>query len=386
MRSILPSSIALCSILLSPALVAQSFVNSYGGMLAQDGVGVVKTTNGFSVGVRDFAEGPSHHFAELLLTSNGGSIQSWDAIDELTGNVFLQAIASAPADALFLAGSSIAPGAETHDAFLLKRDPNGTIAWITHPVIAGDEQYLALEPLPDGGAIACGVREAGTGHDAWVSRFAADGSVLWSTAIGAVGDEEAYALVVQGDDVILTGRQLNFSGTTDAWLARIDLDGNELWTTSWGGNKNEVGRCVVALNGNSFLVAGTTNTFGMRDTTENRIKDNVYLVAIDLNGDTLWTRTVGDTLFDHRALCVDVAPNGDILIGGERVDVTGESDALVYRLTPNGDLVWERAWHIGKEDRLLHMLALPDGFVSTGWSFTEFARQVLLIRRDPDGN
>lgn len=386
MRCILPSSIVLCSILLPQTLVAQSFVNSYGGALAQDGVGVVQTPNGFVVGVRDFAEAPSHHFAQVLLTSNGGSIQSWDSIDELNGKVFPQAIANAPADALFLAGSSIATGAETHDAFLLKRDANGTIAWITQPMIAGDEQYFALEPLPDGGAIACGVREAGTGHDAWVTRFGADGTVIWNTALGDLGDEEAYALVVQGNDVILTGRQLNFSGTTDAWFARMDLDGNELWTTSWGGNKNEVGRGVVALNGNSFLMAGTTNTFGMRDTTENRIKDNVYLVAIDLNGDTLWTRAVGDTLFDHRALCMDVAPNGDILIGGERGEVPGESDALVYRLAANGDLVWERTWHIGKEDRLLNMLALPDGFVSTGWSFTEFARQVLLIRRDPDGN
>ncbi len=385
MRFLLPLSASLCT-LLPVLLPAQSFVNSFGGPLAQDGVGVVQTQDGFAIGVRDYSEGPSRHYAQLLLTSNGGSIQSWDAIEELTGNVFPQAIANAPGDAVFLAGSSIAPGAETHDAFVLKRNANGTIAWIAQPDIAGDEQYFALEPLPDGGAVACGVRALAAGHDAWVSRFAADGTVLWNTAIGLIGDEEAYALVINGNDILLTGRQSTFSGTTDAWLARMDLDGNELWSASWGGNQNEDGRSVVALNGNGFLLAGTTNTFGMFDNTENRIKDNVYLVAFDLNGDTLWTRAVGDTLFDHRAMCIDVAPNGDILIGGERGEVPGESDALVYRLTANGDPIWERAWHMGKEDRLVDVLALPDGFISTGWSFTELARQVLLIRRDPDGN
>ena len=385
MRFLLPLSTYLSTIL--PVLVpAQSFVNSFGGPLAQDGVGVVQTLNGFAVGVRDFSEGPSRHFAQLLLTSNGGSIQSWDAIDELSGSVFPQAIANAAEDAVFLAGSSIAPGAETHDAFVLKRNSNGTIAWITQPAITGDEQYFALEPLPDGGAVACGVRAVGAGHDAWVGRFAADGTVLWNTAVGLAGDEEAYALLINGNDILLAGKQSGFSGTSDAWLARMDLDGNELWTASWGGDKNELGRGVVALGGNNFLMAGTTNTFGMLDTTENRIKDNVYLVAFDLNGDTLWTRAVGDTLFDHRALCMDVAPNGDILVGGERGEVPGESDALVYRLAANGDPIWERAWHMGKEDRLIDLLALPDGFISTGWSFTELARQVLLIRRDPDGN
>ncbi len=367
-------------------LRGQSFVNSYGAALAQDGVGVVQLNGGFTVGVRSFMIDPSRFAAGVMSTSNGGTVLAEDVISVVPGNVFLQAVANSSDGGIFLAGSSIVPGADTHDAFLLKRGSNGTIAWTSQPSIVGDEQYFVVEPLLDGGTIAAGVRNSGTGHDAWVTRFAGDGSVVWSTAVGGISEEEAYDLTMEGNDVLLTGIQLNFSGTTDAWLARMDLDGSLIWISSWGGDANETGRGLVALSSSTFLLCGTTNSFGMLDSTENRIKDNLYFVAFDLNGDTLWTRSLGDTLFDRNAYCMDIAPNGDLLIGGERMEVPGESDALVCRLTSTGDLLWERTWHIGKEDRLLCLLALSDGFISTGWSFTELSRQVLLLRRDPNGN
>ncbi|MBK8498001.1 MAG: hypothetical protein IPL52_04085 [Flavobacteriales bacterium] len=376
-----PAFVMLCH-----TAMGQGFINTYGGWLAQDATGIVPSANGFRVATRYLGSiGPVYQ-AHLLSLDPAGALPAWEPMPGVGNNAFVQAMCAGIASTAFIAGSIIPADASTHDGLLVKLEASGAVAWIAQPELAGDEQYFCVESVPDGGAIAAGVRAAGAGHDVWVTRFTANGNVLWSTSLGSTLDEEAYGVSVQGNDIMLTGRQVNFGGTTDAWFARLDLAGNALMTTSWGGADDEIGRAIKPIGPGTFLMAGSTLSLGMFDQTEQRTKESVYLIAIDLNGDTLWTKAVGDTLYDRRAFGLDIAPNGDALICGERSGVTGESDALAYRTTNTGTTVWERAWDLGKEERLLAMLALPDGFISTGWTFDASARQVLLVRRDPNGN
>lgn len=382
LRMLFPASVLVG---FSGFALGQGFVNTYGGWLAQDAVGIVPSADGFRVATRYLGSSGPVYQAHLLTLDTAGAFPAWEPVPGVGNKAFVQAMCEGVASTAFIAGSIIPPDGSTHDGLVVKLEASGAVAWIAQPTVAGDEQYFAVAGMPDGGAIAAGVRADGSGHDVWISRFAYDGTVLWSTAIGSVLDEEAYGLSLQGNDIMLTGRQVNFGGTSDAWFARLDLDGNVLMTTSWGGAADEIGRAIEPIGPGTFLMAGSTLSLGVFDHTEQRIKEAVYLIAIDLNGDTLWTKAVGDTLYDRRAFGLAMAPNGDAFICGERSEVTGESDALVYR-TNAGTAVWERAWDLGKEERLLAMLALPDGFIGAGWTFDASSRQVLLVRRDPNGN
>lgn len=366
-------------------LQAQGFINTYGDMLAQDGVGLLPSPNGYTVGVRTFLEGPPRHVTQVLACNANGSNATWEAVDGIAGNSFIQAYRGAYGNT-FLAGSVIPPGGNTHDGLVIKRAPDGGILWVAQPEVYGDEQYIALQAEANGGAVAAGVRANGNGHDVWVTRFTPDGMVDWSTAVGSELDEEAYDLVVQGNMIMLTGRQVNFGGTTDAWFARLDLTGALIWTTSWGGAGNECGRALVSVGANAFIMAGSTTSLGPTDNTEQRRKERVYLMGINSDGDTLWTHSVGDTLYDQRAFDLAVADNTDLIICGERSDTRGESDALALRIGPTLSTVWGRVWDLGKEERLLSLVAFQDGFAAAGWAFTPLARQVLLIRRNADGN
>lgn len=362
----------------------QGFVNTYGGNRAEDALGAAVGSNGFMVATRRFvSEGIGHESAVLSISASGAE-QSWLPIG-IDGRSFTQAIAEGPGGAVFIAGSSFAPGRSDHDGFVVKLDADGNVLWQTRPSLPGDEQFFAVHALPDGGCIAAGVLQSGDGHDAWVTRFNAFGLVQWNQTITDFSDVEARAITVQASDVMLTGRQLNFGGTSDAWIARLDLEGNVIWTSSWGGVRNEVGRAIAAIGPGAFVLAGSTNSDVPLDVSEGRYKEHLYLVAFDLNGDSLFTRAVGDTLFDRAAHGMAVATNGDLLICGERSISLGMSDANALRLSSTGDLIWERSWDLGKEDRLLHVRALPDGFISAGWSSTELSRQALLLRRDPNG-
>lgn len=375
---------ATFGILFSALACAQSFTQQYGGMLSQDGVGMVLRGDKYLIATTVFDSTAQRHRGRVLITGSGGQLESWNALP-VEGVVFLQAAEEASDGSIFIAGSVIPAGSVTHDGLLIKMDDSGVVQWVAQPERMGDEQYFDLAALPDGGVIACGLETTGSGHNAWISRFNSDGGTLWNTSSGGPLDEEAYAVAVNANGAMMTGRQMNFGGTADAWFAFVDLAGTVQMTTSFGGAGTEVGRAIANLGTDDFVMAGVTNSYGLYDTTEHRIKDNVYLVALQANGDSIWTGSVGDTLFDRGAWSMDVAANGDLLVGGERF-TQALSDALVYRLDATGAFIWERAYDTGKEEMLLDLFAIPDGFVATGWSSTELCRQVLLLRRNAAGD
>lgn len=368
----------------SVTVQGQSFTEQYGAALSQDGVGIALGNGQYAIATTVFDGATQRHRPKLLITSADGQELGWNELP-VAGSVFLQAAQAAADGSLFLAGSVIVPDSSGHDGLVVKLDPGGAIAWVAQPERAGDEQYFDIIAMPDGGAVACGVESTGADHDAWVSGFNGDGGTLWNTTLGGILDEEAYGLALNPSGIMITGRQMNFSGKTDALFAAINLNGDIMMTTSWGGPADEVGRAIVSAGAGQFIMAGATKSYGTFDFTEQRIKENIYLIAIDINGDTMWTRSVGDTLFDRGAWCIDRADNGDLLIGGERY-TRGLSDALIQRVDATGTLIWERATDTGKEEKLLDLHALSDGLVATGWSFGELSRQVLLLRRNSSGD
>jgi outer membrane protein assembly factor BamB len=118
---------------------------------------------------------------------------------------------------------------------------------------------------------------------------------------------------------------------------------------------------------------------------QGRRRKNLHLIKIDANGDTLWTRTHGDILKDREAFTIALATNGDLIVAGT-VGTAGESDALAARFSANGQLLWEQRYDTGKEERILDLRAISDGFVACGWSFGAQGRQALLLRRNASGN
>jgi hypothetical protein len=79
-----------------------------------------------------------------------------------------------------------------------------------------------------------------------------------------------------------------------------------------------------------------------------------------------------------------LSPDGDLFVAGQRY-MTGSSDAMVLRFTPDGELVWERVFDLGVQEQLKGITALADGFVATGGCLQDIGRQVLLLRRDANG-
>ncbi|MBL7964328.1 MAG: hypothetical protein JNM31_10860 [Flavobacteriales bacterium] len=382
-RSYPPHRSILTALALAHALLTftqTSFTTTAGGFRAEDGVGVLANGTGYLSGVRAFAE-PLHVAALWGYSLAGGNTSQ--TVLPLSDRVFLQGLKEAPGGAIGF-GSVFPADSSTHDMLLFKVSLTGALIWVTRPALAHDQQLLGLTVLTDGSVVACGIDNATGKHEALVARFDANGQLLWHSTAGSSLDVEAHGVAVDGSLVMVTGREVDFSGRSDAFFALFDMSGNLTWTTSWGGAADEIGRALVRTAPGKFIMAGTTSSFGPTTTTGQR-KECVYMMQLDLLGDTVWTATIGDTLFHRKALAMTIATNGDLLVAGAR-EQDNAGDAMVLRVSTAGLMVWERIYQAGGDDRLLAIQALPVGFVATGWSNGVDSRQVLLVRRNDAGN
>ncbi len=377
--------ILLCTHLLFwPAVSGQnSFIAVHGGMNAQDGVGMVPSGNGWLVAARVFDGDEKRYRPMLLRTGPNGQLIEWTGLP-MDGVVFLQAMAAGPAGTSFIAGHSFAPGRTTHDGVLIKLDAQDNVSWAVRPSLAGDQQYHAVAALPDGGAVACGMAVSGGTQEVLVTRFGAAGNVLWSQVFPSLFHEAGHAIATDATNIAIAGRRMLAGGTNDAMMMRLDLDGQLQWAQSWGGEAHEEGRALLFTPDGNIMMAGHTDSYGPTD-QQGRRKRCIHLIKVDIAGDTLWTRVQGDTIFNRMAHALAMAPNGDLLVGGERYR-SAISDAMALRFNGSGASLWEHVYPEGKEGRIMHIHPLPVGFAGCGWSFGEAGRQALILRRNDLGD
>jgi len=205
---------------------------------------------------------------------------------------------------------------------------------------------------------------------------------------GSSYDEGIAAFRLPNKEIRLIGNTGSFGhGNTDVWLITLDSIGNFLWHKFYGGtNIERVEDAVMTSNGNIFMVGSTTqntaasyqiyflgvdpygqiiayNNYGGKDrelghgialitdstfvlTGESYSYGNgqsdIYLLKLNQNGDTLWTKTYGG-VSEERGNAIKLMPdNGFIVVGATKSFGNGTFDSYLIRLNPNGDTLWTK--------------------------------------------
>ncbi|HKR03287.1 MAG TPA: T9SS type A sorting domain-containing protein, partial [Bacteroidia bacterium] len=121
-------------------------------------------------------------------------------------------------------------------------------------------------------------------------------------------------------EYIIVGYTSSFgAGSDDVYLIKVDANGNSLWTKTYGGANYDGGGSVQQTADAGFIIVGFTSNFGAG-------QNDVYLIKTDLNGDTLWTKTFGGTHYDN-GFSIQRTSDGGYIITGENDD--GDSVYLI---------------------------------------------------------
>jgi len=168
--------------------------------------------------------------------------------------------------------------------------------------------------------------------------FAQAPDTLWTRTYGGLKLEEAYSVLETSDGgFILVGYTTSFGeGGADVYLIKTDSNGNVLWTHTYGGRYSDYGRCIKkALSGGGYIIAGHTTSFGAG-------RHDVYLLRIDDNGDTLWTRTYGGPDWDI-AYSVEPTPDSGFIVTGKTYSFgAGMFDVYIIKTDADGNAIWTR--------------------------------------------
>jgi len=218
-----------------------------------------------------------------------------------------------------------------------------------------------------------------------VSTVLADpGDTLWTRTYGGSASDVSYTTEETTDGgYIIVGATKSFgAGDWDFYLLKIDTNGDTLWTRTYGGSAADWGSWVQETLDGGYILAGITESFGAG-------AFDVYLVKTDANGDTLWTSTYGGSADDH-AYSVQQTSDGGYIIAGETQSLAaGYSDAYLLKTDSYGDTLWTRTYGgPGPELSERVQQTTDGGYILAGstMSFGAGAFDVYLVKTDTNGD
>ena len=154
------------------------------------------------------------------------------------------------------------------------------------------------------------------------------------------------------------GGPLASAGGFDIFLAKIEpLFGSHVWSKSFGDAALiQFGESVAVDSGDNVVLAGyfegTVNFGGANLSSPG--DDDAFLARFDTDGNHLWSKSFGDSIFDQNALSVAVAADGSILLaggfqgdvdfGGGALSSTGSFDIFVANFDADGNHIWSKSF------------------------------------------
>lgn len=206
---------------------------------------------------------------------------------------------------------------------------------------------------------------------------------VWSRTIGGPGTDEGWSVSETRDEgYIILGNSYSFgSGLRDAYLIRTDKYGDTVWTRTFGDTRQDYGYCVQQTADHGFVLAGKTESGGR--------EHDVLVVRTDSAGETVWSKVYGRWTGDEAAMAVCETRDHGLAVAGYTATIgAGGRDIWLLRLAADGETLWTRTYGGSESDAAYAVEQTGDhGFLVTGdtKSFGAGGTDVYQVRTDSLG-
>jgi hypothetical protein len=186
-----------------------------------------------------------------------------------------------------------------HEMYVIKLDSVGNTQWAETFNVQSPIKYSqgnTIKQTQDGGYIVSGWAFSMTtsSYDVVLLKLDASGSLNWSTIYGLPGFDKANCVMQTSDgNYIVAGTSISLGlNDTSIYLLKTDSIGMLIWSKSYGGNSEDVPWQIIETSDSGYAIVGRTKSFGAGAI-------DIYCVRTDKNGDTLWTKTYGGFQDDY---------------------------------------------------------------------------------------
>ncbi len=143
------------------------------------------------------------------------------------------------------------------------------------------------------------------------------------------------------------------AGSSDLYVIKFNAYGVAQWTRTVGDVGNEIGYAIDQATNGDYIVAGETNSFGTGG--------DMYVVRLDSMGNLLWTASIGGASYDYAREIAATADNGCVVVGASSSYGLGFEDSYVAKLDSLGNLQWARTIGDVNTEGAYAVLASSDG-------------------------
>ncbi|MCH7769538.1 MAG: T9SS type A sorting domain-containing protein [Bacteroidetes bacterium] len=251
--------------------------------------------------------------------------------------------------------------------------------------ISTDYAYSVQQTKDEGYIIAGFTTSFGEGNrDAYLIRTDVNGKTLWTKTYGESNTDYAWTVQQTEDDGYIFGAHSGSfgAGSHDVYLVKSDLSGNVIWSRVYGGSSADGAYSLQQTTDGGFIIGAHVNSFGAG-------QHDVYLIKINNNGDTLWTKTFGGVGEDRFREIHQTADGGFILVSETLSFGAGNSDVYLIKTDSIGNLLWTKTYGGGSSDYGYSVRQTSDGgYIIAGYtrSFGAAGTDVYIIKTDSSGN
>ena len=214
--------------------------------------------------------------------------------------------------------------------------------------------------------------------------------ILWSHTSGGTHSDVANSFCIDSEENLVAAGYTNSfgSGQSDMFFTKTNSEGNEIWNQTFGNSGWESAKSICnAIDGNGYVAAGYT-TSAISNTFD------ISVIKIDDAGDIVWEKTFGGDGFDT-AESICQTSDGYFVCGYTNSYGLGEDDIYLIKLDINGDSLFTKTIGCEKSDMGHSIKPISDGnyIISGSTGLYDIPipgsdgrnREVYLIKIDEDG-
>ena len=306
-----------------------------------------------------------------------------------SGNEIIEKMVVNDQDEIFFTGtstSSILGGGS--NIILGQMSSQGDLIWMKQVVSIGGDYGKNIILASNGDIILTGVSNFYSGdntYDVTISRFNSEGEAIWTRVCGLT-DYEVSASCAEdattGNIYVWGHCNSEFTQQYDAMLFQLDSDGNLNWGKTYIGPSNELAWDIVALPEGGAVICGDTGSFGEGNTVK-------FAIRISDSGETIWSKTMGTSSFEH-ATAISLGKNNELIIAGLSNGTGGGGlDNVATFLDYNGVMKYAQAYGGDEKEVSYDLTRCADGgYVIAGYSrsYGEGFSTAYLIRVNQHGS
>ncbi len=284
-----------------------------------------------------------------------------------------------------ITGYSCESFTDDSDILLIKTDSIGNTIWMNNYDGYCSEFGESVQQTTDGGFIVAGFNQCyysgNLYRDIYIIKTDSIGDKMWRKTYDLNESDISHSIQQTIDSgYIICGMTTNDYVDADIYVIKTNINGDTIWTKTYGGNNFDSGSSVIQTVEGGYIIVGYTTSYGDGEY-------DVYLLKIDSSGDIIWTKTYGGNSNDGGAHIQQTYDGGYVIVGSTTSFGNGESDIYLIKTDNNGDTLWTRT--IGEqldEGATYVEQTIDGGYVICGCKYiSDYDRRVLILKTDCNG-